>query len=94
MGIVSVAFVYNAAAIPLRVTFDVYSSGWLFVWLACDYLFADVIYVTDVAFIQPHVHYRKRLDIKKMFKETEVKKVRSLVYGLVEYIVPILRDHP
>ena len=75
MAVVSTAFVYNAAAIPLRVTFDVYSGGWLFAWLACDYLFADAVYLVDLGFIQPRLHYRKKLNIKEILKGTGIKKV-------------------
>lgn len=75
MALVSVVLVYNAAAIPLRVAFDVYSQGRLFAWLICDYLFADLIYLLDVAVVQTHVSYRNRLDYEKMIEDAKLTKV-------------------
>ncbi len=52
------ALVYNAVAIPLRSSFNVYSNGRFYVWLVCDYLVADMIYLMDILLVQTHLSFR------------------------------------
>ena len=51
------AYVYNAVAIPLRASFDIYNSGGgLVAWLVFDYLF-DLLYLLDIVAVQSHLSY-------------------------------------
>ena len=57
MGVVSLAFIYNAVAIPLRASFGVYQSRGLVAWFVLDYLF-DIVYLMDILTVQFHLSYR------------------------------------
>lgn len=60
MCLVSLAWIYNALAIPLRASFNVSAGGWLYLWLILDYLLADPIYVADMVLIQTHLSFRSK----------------------------------
>ena len=57
MGLVCLSLVYNAASIPLRVSFNAYSEhpG---LWLTLDYLFADLVYILDMVMVKTHLSFR------------------------------------
>lgn len=57
MGVVFVAFVYNAVAIPIRVSFFVKTEHILGAWLFFDYLF-DIVYLLDIILVQFHLSWR------------------------------------
>ncbi|KAE9554973.1 hypothetical protein FO519_001791 [Halicephalobus sp. NKZ332] len=54
LGIVVLAFFYNAFCIPLRCTFPYQSDDNLIYWLIMDY-FCDFIYVIDMMIIKPRL---------------------------------------
>ena len=58
MGLLTLAYSYNAVAIPLRASFKdvVQSMPGLFAWLVFDYLF-DILYLLDIVLIQSHLSY-------------------------------------
>lgn len=54
LGIVVLAFFYNAFCIPIRCSFPYQSSDNLIYWLFMDY-FCDLIYVVDMIAIKPRL---------------------------------------
>lgn len=56
LGVVSLAVVYSALAIPLRASYGdvVEGDGVLFMWLLFDYLF-DAVYWFDFLAVQPFI---------------------------------------
>ena len=56
-GVVCLAFTYNAVAIPLRASFDIYQIRGLVAWFVLDYLF-DIVYLLDIILVQFHLSYR------------------------------------
>lgn len=54
-GLVSLCFLYNAICIPLRFSFDIYSSH--HGWFIGDYLWADFVYVLDMVLINTHLQF-------------------------------------
>ena len=59
MGLLALAYSYNAVAIPLRASFKdvVQPMPGLWAWLVFDYLF-DIFYVLDIVLVQSHLSYR------------------------------------
>lgn len=59
MGLVTLAYIYNAVAIPLRASFGdvVQPLPGLYAWLVFDYLF-DLLYILDIVLVQVHLSYR------------------------------------
>jgi len=59
MGLVTLAYIYNAVAIPLRASFGdvVQPLPGLYAWLVFDYLF-DLLYFLDIVLVQLHLSHR------------------------------------
>lgn len=57
MGVVFVAFMYNAVAIPVRFSFPVKTETTVGVWIFFDYLF-DIVYLLDIVLVQFHLSWR------------------------------------
>ena len=58
MGVLTLAYSYNAVAIPLRASFKdvVQPMPELLAWLIFDYLF-DILYLLDIVLVQSHLSY-------------------------------------
>ena len=56
---VTVAFVYNATVIPLRVAYPYQTANNLHYWLAMDILM-DLVYWTDMLLVQPRCRFVHR----------------------------------
>ncbi|OQV15311.1 Cyclic nucleotide-gated cation channel beta-1 [Hypsibius exemplaris] len=71
LGVVSLAFLYNAIVIPYRAAFPVHTPDNLRMWLAIDY-FCDVIYLVDLliwkAAIKKHVHGIEQSDSREIVR--------------------------
>ena len=58
MGVLTLAYSYNAVAVPLRASFKdvVQPMPELLAWLVFDYLF-DILYLLDIVLVQSHLSY-------------------------------------
>ena len=75
MGLLTLAYIYNAVAIPLRASFGdvVQPLPGLYAWLVFDYLF-DLLFVLDIVLVQAHLSYRHNgvLEVRSHDRGSEV----------------------
>ncbi|XP_045193271.2 uncharacterized protein LOC123549328 isoform X2 [Mercenaria mercenaria] len=69
--IVTLAFMYNAWAIPLRAAFPYQTPGNVKYWLACDYV-CDFIYIVDILLFKMRISF-----LNSGLKETHRSKTRA-----------------
>ncbi len=82
MGVVSVAFAYNAFVVPMRASFPVQTELSLPAWLFFDYL-SDTVYVLDIVLVQFHLSWRVQgvLEVVKF----HCHFVYSVMFYLLDY---------
>jgi len=56
LAVLSLAFLYNAFSIPLRVAYPYQTNDNLIVWLAFDYV-CDLFYLIDIIFVKPRIEF-------------------------------------
>ncbi|XP_060568452.1 uncharacterized protein LOC132727059 [Ruditapes philippinarum] len=69
--IVTLAFMYNAWAIPLRAAFPYQTPDNVKYWLACDY-FCDFVYIVDIVLFKMRISF-----LNSGLKETHRSKTRA-----------------